>query len=61
MQCFGKYQEFTILTRGIVADLADKILIDSDKAIKIVFKFQDEVKKYAPFFESSITDDTLMM
>jgi site-specific DNA recombinase len=61
MQNYSKYQGVTILTRDIIADLVDKILISKDKAIKIVFKFQDEVKKYASFFESSITDDTLAM
>ncbi len=61
MQNYVKYQGFTILTRDIIADIVDKIIIGSDKAIKIVFKFQDEVKKYAPFFESSITDDTLVI
>ena len=61
MQNYGKYQGFTILTRDIIADLVDKIIIGSDKAIKIEFKFQDEVEKYATFFESSITDDTLVM
>lgn len=61
MQNYSKYQGFTILTRDIIADLVVKILIGRDKAIKIEFKFQDEVEKYATFFESSITDDTLVI
>ena len=46
MKNYGKYQGIATLSRDIVADLVERILIGEDKSIRIEFKFQDEMRKY---------------
>lgn len=46
MKNYGKYQGITMLSRDIVADLVERILIGEDKSICIEFKFQDELRRY---------------
>ena len=47
MQRFSRYQGIKELTRDILASLVERILIGRDKSIRIEFKFQDEIQKYA--------------
>ncbi len=46
MQDFGRYRGITELTREIIADLVERIVIGKDKTIHIEFKFRDELKQY---------------
>jgi Flp pilus assembly CpaF family ATPase len=39
------------LTRKMVIDFIDEIIIDNDKNIRIKFRFADELKKYRSIFE----------
>jgi DNA invertase Pin-like site-specific DNA recombinase len=43
---FTKYSSISEITRELLGDLLEKIVIDADKNIKIIFKFQDELKLY---------------
>ena len=45
-QTFMKYSGVKEITRELLGDLIDSIIVDSDKNIKIIFKFQDEISKY---------------
>ena len=46
MKNFGKYQGIQKLSRSIIANMVEKIIITADKSIHIDFKFQDEISKY---------------
>ena len=39
------------LTRKMVIDFIEEILVDNDKNIRIKFRFTDELKKYRSIFE----------
>ena len=41
---FKKYEDVTEITRELLGDLVEKIIIDKDKNVRIVFKFKDEIK-----------------
>lgn len=43
---FTKYSGISEITRELLGDLVEKIVIDADKNITIIFKFQDELKRY---------------
>jgi len=43
---FVKYKGISRITREILGDLVDRIIVNKDKSIKIIFKFQDEQKRY---------------
>ena len=43
---FIKYSGISEVTRELLGDLVEKIVVDADKNIEIVFKFQDELKPY---------------
>jgi hypothetical protein len=45
-QTFIKYSGIKEITRELIGDLIESIIVDSDKNIKIIFKFQDEISKY---------------
>ena len=45
-ECAMKYAGVKEITRELLGDLVDKIIVDADKSIKIMFKFQDEIRKY---------------
>lgn len=47
IQRIEKYQGIKELTRDLLASLVERILIDGDKSIRVEFKFQDEIQKYA--------------
>lgn len=46
MDIFKKYKNITELTRDVVLDLIDVVYIHEGKKITIVFKYDDELKKY---------------
>ncbi len=48
---YSKYTGIKVLTRDIVADLVDKIIIGADKSINIMFKFQDEIINHKEFID----------
>lgn len=48
---FRQYEGIQVLTRKIISNLVNKIIVDKDRNITINFKFQDEIKKYCSFFE----------
>lgn len=41
-----KYSEVSEITRELLGDLIERIVIDKNKNIKIIFKFQDELKRH---------------
>jgi hypothetical protein len=43
---FTKYSGISEITRELLGDLVEKIVIDADKNIRIIFKFEDELKHY---------------
>ena len=43
---FIKYSGVSEVTRELLGDLVEKIVVDADKNIEIVLKFQDELKPY---------------
>jgi hypothetical protein len=44
-------QGITRITRKMVIDFIEEIVVDNEKNIKIKFKFEDEIKKYQSIFD----------
>ena len=44
-------QGVTRLTRKMIIDFIEEIIVDNEKNIKIKFKFEDELKKYQHIFD----------
>ncbi len=48
---FKQYKNISELSREILLNLVEEIIVFRDKKIKIVFKFEDEYKKLVPIFD----------
>lgn len=43
---FTKYKGVSDITRELLGDLVDRIIVDANKNVKVIFKFHDELKRY---------------
>jgi hypothetical protein len=51
---FKRYKNITELSREVIINLIEEIIVYKDKKVKILFRFEDEYKKLHPILDSNI-------
>lgn len=59
IQLFKKYRNITVLTRPVVVELLDKIVVFEDGRVEVCFKYQDAFQEFSDVITVYLTNDSL--
>ena len=59
IQLFKKYRNITVLTRPVVVELLDKIVVFEDGRVEVCFKYQDAFQEFSDVITVYLANDSL--